>query len=37
MNDLAAPGKHIFVHELKGVPLDFRTIKSRWAALWMHA
>lgn len=33
MNDLAAPGKHIFVHELKGVPLDFGPIKSRWAAL----
>lgn len=33
MNDLEDPGKHIFVHELKGVPIDFEPIKSRWTAL----
>jgi hypothetical protein len=33
MNDLAAPGRHIFVHELKGAPIDFSPIKSVWAAL----
>ena len=33
MNDLAAPGRHIFVHELKGAPIDFAPIKSRWTAL----
>ncbi len=33
MNDLAAPGRHIFLRELKGAPIDFGPIKSRWAAL----
>lgn len=33
MNDLAAPGRHIFVHELKGALIDFAPIKSRWTAL----
>lgn len=33
MNDLAAPGRHIFLHELKGTPIDFASIKSRWTAL----
>lgn len=33
MNDLAAPGRHIFLHELKGAPIDFEPTKSRWAAL----
>ena len=33
MKDLETPGRHIFVQELKGIPLDFVSIKSRWAAL----
>ena len=33
MNDLVAPGRHIFVHELKGATIDFAPIKSRWTAL----
>jgi hypothetical protein len=33
MNDLATHGRHIFVNELKGAPIDFAPIKSRWAAL----
>lgn len=33
MKEFETPGRHIFVHELKGVPLDFGPIKSRWAAL----
>lgn len=33
MKEFETPGRHIFVHELKSVPLDFGPIKSRWAAL----
>lgn len=33
MNDLAAPGRHIFVQELKGAPIDFAPIRPRWTAL----
>lgn len=33
MRDLEAPGRHIFVKELKGVNVDFGPIKSRWTAL----
>lgn len=33
MKDLETPGRHIFVRELKGAPIDFAPIKSRWAAL----
>lgn len=33
MRDFETPGRHIFVHELKGAPFDFSEIKSRWSAL----
>lgn len=33
MNDLAAADRHIFLHELKGVPIDFARIRPRWTAL----
>jgi hypothetical protein len=33
MKDFESPGRHIFVHELKGAPIDFAPIKSRWTAL----
>lgn len=33
MREFETPGKHIFVHELRGVPFDFDEIKSRWIAL----
>lgn len=33
MKDLETPGRHIFVQELKGTPIDFASIKSRWTAL----
>ena len=33
MKDLETPGRHIFVRELKGAPIDFTSIKSRWNGL----
>jgi len=33
MNILSTPMFHIFVHQLKGAPIDFAPIKSRWTAL----
>lgn len=33
MKDLETPGRHIFLHELKGAPIDFGEIKSRWSTL----
>ena len=33
MKEFETPGRHIFVHELKGTPIDFAPIKSRWTAL----
>jgi len=33
MKELETPGRHIFVKELRGVPLDWAAIKSRWMAL----
>lgn len=33
MKDLETPGRHIFVRELKGAPIDFASIKSRWSGL----
>ena len=33
MKDLETPGRHIFVQELKGAPIDFAVIKSRWTTL----
>jgi len=33
MKEFETPGRHIFVNELKGAPVDFAPIKSRWTAL----
>ena len=33
MKDLETPGRHIFVQELKGTPIDFSSIKSQWNSL----
>lgn len=33
MRDFETPGRHIFVNELKGAPIDLAPIKSCWAAL----
>lgn len=33
MKEFETPGRHIFVNELKGAPIDFAPIKSRWTAL----
>ncbi|MBO0902159.1 HipA family kinase [Jiella sonneratiae] len=33
MAEFETPGRHIFVHELKGKPFDFSEIKARWTAL----
>jgi hypothetical protein len=33
MKDLETPGRHIFVRELKGAPIDIALIKSRWDGL----
>jgi hypothetical protein len=33
MHDLETPGRHIFVDQLRGVPIDFEPIRSPWTAL----
>lgn len=33
MKEFETPGRHIFVKELRGAPIDFAPIKSRWNAL----
>jgi hypothetical protein len=33
MSDLATPGRHIFVSELKAATIDFAPVRSRWVAL----
>lgn len=33
MKEFETPGRHIFVNELKGAPIDFDPIRARWTAL----